>query len=132
VRTYFFNPFPPDSAAHFLGNYVYAFFKLHLPFLSFQTASEAILFLNELAYGFIAFFGLRAGRGSVKLLCLLFLAHVATLTLFEADFGSYFRHFSSVVLYLLPAFALFEERECLRKTAGCDHIWPEEGPRIER
>ncbi len=110
VRTFFTNPFPPDNALHFLANYGYAFVRLHLPFLFDLSVNEAVLFVNVLIYGWLLAGGIKGLCGPPRLMCLLFLAHISVLILFEPDVGSYFRHFSSVLLYLAPAWVLREER----------------------
>jgi hypothetical protein len=111
VRTAFFNPFQPDNVFGFVGNYGYAFLRLHFPIFWDLTPNEWILFLNVIIYAGLVKYGLRHLSGSRRLLAMLFLAHVTVLIFFEPDLGSYFRHFSSVFLYLLPAFALREEND---------------------
>ena len=110
IRTYFFNPFPPDSMLHFLGNYGYALVLLHFPFIKYITPKEVLMFVNVLFYGWLTLGGIVQLRGSLRLLPVLFAAHVAVLVLFEPDFGSYFRHFSSCLLYLMPVFLVYEIR----------------------
>ncbi len=110
VRTYFLNPFPSDNMAHFIGNYLYAFIMLNFPFLKAITAKEAVLFANVAVYGALMVVGLRRLQGPQRLLPLLFLSHVAVLTIFEPDYGSYFRHFSSVLFYLASPLIYLESR----------------------
>ena len=118
VRTLFTNPFPPDSGLHFLGNYAYALCLLNFPFLLDFSAKEVIMAVDIAINTWLIATGIRMLQGPQRLLTFLFVAHVTVLILFEPDFGSYSRHFSSVFLYLLPAFA-FQERkhaEVLRRT----------------
>jgi len=110
IRTLFFNPYPPDNLLHFLGNYGYAFGILNFPVLLYCTPKELLMFYNILFYGWLMFSGLWSLRGPLRVLPLLFLSHVAVLMLFEPDLGSYYRHFSSCIWYLLPIFTLYEER----------------------
>jgi hypothetical protein len=118
VRTLLTNPFPPDSGLHFLGNYAYALCFLNFPFLLDVSVKEVIMAVDIAVNTWLITTGIRMLQGPQKLLTFLFVAHVTVLILFEPDFGSYMRHFSSVFLYLLPAFA-FQERkhaEALRHT----------------
>ncbi len=110
VRTYFLNPFPSDNMVHFIGNYLYAFAMLNFPFLKAVTIKEAILFVNVLIGATLIVVGLRRLRGPIRLLPMLFLAHIAVLIIFEPDYGSYFRHFGSVLLYLMPPLTYLEKQ----------------------
>lgn len=110
TRTYFMNPLVSDGMFSFLGNYAYAFAMLHFPFLKAVTLKEVVLFLNVLIYGAWMITGIVRLQGPARMLPVLFAAHVSVLTIFEPDYGSYFRHFSSVILYLLPALIYREER----------------------
>ena len=116
IRTLFFNPFPPDSLTHFLGNYGYAFALLNFPFLFYFTPKELLMFFNIVFFAWLMLRGLRALQGPMWMLPALFLSHVSTLILFEPDLGSYYRHFSSAIWYLLPVFALYEEQKALALT----------------
>jgi hypothetical protein len=109
-RTAFFNPFVPDSAFAFLANYAYAGALLNFPFFRFVSPKEVLLFSNILVYAWLMFAGLRASNPNVRILSTLFLSHILVLWLFEPDLGSYFRHSSSVFVYLLPAFHYRETR----------------------
>ncbi len=110
VRTLFVNPFPPDGGLHFLGNYAYALCLLNFPFLLHVTANEVIMAVSIAVQAWLIISGIRMLQGPQRLLTFLFVAHITVLILFEPDFGSYTRHFSSVFLYLLPAFALQERK----------------------
>jgi hypothetical protein len=114
VRTAIYNPFDPESVWGFIGNYIYAFFRLHIPILWEMTANEWVLFVNVVIYAGLLRYSLLFLTGSRRLLALLFLSHITVYILFEPDLGSYFRHFSSVFLYLLPAFSASEERYTAR------------------
>jgi hypothetical protein len=120
VRTSFVNPFPPDSGMHFLGNYAYALCLLNFPFLMDVTLNEVVMFINVVIYASLIRFGVRHLPEPQRLLTFLFVAHITVLILFEPDFGSYVRHFSSVFLYLLPAFALQEQKhaQALKQNQG--------------
>jgi hypothetical protein len=110
VRTYFLDPFPSDNFFHFVANYSHAFAMLHFPFLKDLTIKEVILFLNVLLYGTVMIRGITCLEAPKRFLPLLFLAHITVLIIFEPDYGSYFRHFSSVILYLMPAIIYLEDR----------------------
>jgi hypothetical protein len=115
VRTAIYNPFPPDNAYHFGLNYLYTLVKLNLPILFDHTLNEIDLFLNILIYGALVYAGIRQRSASAtSLLPWLFLAHISVLIIFEPDSGSYFRHFSSVMVYLIPALRVVEERYAQR------------------
>lgn len=118
-RTAFFNPLVPDSLGHFLVNYVYAAILLNFPFVSFLSARDMVLFINVLIYASLVRTSLRHGAMREKTLATLFLSHVLVLWLFEPDLGSYFRHFSSVFAYLIPALALREQRFLIKREVPC-------------
>jgi hypothetical protein len=110
-RTIFFNPYPPDSFLHFWGNYIYALGVLNVPFVRVNniSANEFVIALNVAFFVWLLMAGQREG-GKSQALAMLFLSHIIVLNLFDPDLGSYFRHFSSVYLYLIPAFAWLELR----------------------
>ncbi len=110
VRTFFFNPYPTDSGIHFLANYIYALCLLNIPFLLDVTVNEVVLAVNIALLTWLIINSIRMIHGPQRLLTFLFLAHITILVLFEPDFGSYTRHFTSVFLYLLPAFAFQEQQ----------------------
>lgn len=114
-NTAFANPFPPVSAIAFWGNYAYTFLLLHFPFFHFFGIKEMLLFANILFYAWLMTKGWRLTDKKVSLLSQLFAAHVVILWLFEPDLGSYFRHFSSVYLFLIPSFAALEEKSLKQK-----------------
>ncbi|KAB0648475.1 hypothetical protein [Burkholderia territorii] len=105
ARTSFYNPFMPDSFAHFVGNYAYSLVRLNLPVLFSLdpkgVAMQALiaLFLGA-AWRRIPALPARDGHASPardgELLASLILGHVAVSMLFEPDLGSYLRHLSSV------------------------------------
>lgn len=105
ARTSFYNPFPPDSFVHFVGNYGYSLVRLNLPVLfSFDPKGWAMQALIALflcaawrrvpARRTVAD-AARPSRDGELLACLV-LGHVAVSMLFEPDLGSYLRHLSSV------------------------------------
>jgi len=122
VRTSIYNPFPPDNAWHFALNYIYVLARLNLPLLFDHTPNEFVLTLNLVIYGALVFMGIRRSSGTaMDFLPWLFLSHLLVLAIFEPDSGSYFRHFSSVLVYLIPTLRLVEQRyaaRTLRETTG--------------
>jgi hypothetical protein len=119
-RTLFFNAFPPNNPVHFIGNYFYAAAILNFPFLKFVSIKELVLFINIIIYGRLTVLGLRFGNQSTAILGKLFIAHILVFILFEPDLGSYFRHFSSLLLYLTPAFTLLENMKRNRSRKSWD------------
>lgn len=124
VHTAIYNPVTPDSAVHFMINYAYAAVRLTLPFLFRRSLSDWILFINVVFYSQLIYTGLKTHWGRpLVMLPLLFIAHALVLFMFEPDLGSYLRHISSVILYLLPSLRIveqqridkFERREAARK-----------------
>jgi hypothetical protein len=111
VHTAIMNPFPPDSAAHFIINYFYAVFRLLVPVATRQAPSDFVLLYNVLFFGYFLWVGVKnRGMGPVGLLPLLYIAHMLVLFIFEPDSGSFLRHASSIMLYLLPTISWVEER----------------------
>ncbi|WP_175778146.1 hypothetical protein [Burkholderia cenocepacia] len=110
ARTSFYNPFPPDSFVHFVGNYAYSLVRLNLPVLfSFDPKGVAMQVLIALFLG-AAWRRVPAppahdpatgfARHGELLACLL-LGHVAVSMLFEPDLGSYLRHLSSIAPFAI-------------------------------
>ncbi|HGL6716703.1 hypothetical protein NTJ56_18680 [Burkholderia contaminans] len=107
ARTSFYNPLPPDSFVHFVGNYAYSVVRLNLPvFFSFDPKGLAMqaliaLFLcaawRRLPVRRIDGHAIAPARDGELLACVV-LGHVAVSMLFEPDLGSYLRHLSSVAL----------------------------------
>lgn len=114
VRTLFANPYPPITLPNFLYNYFYAFALLNFPFWKFHTINEVILFVNVITWYSLTFIGLKYLRGPPFFLVCVFLGHLLVLPLFEPDLGSYLRHASSVIIYLVPALRLVERRRTER------------------
>jgi hypothetical protein len=110
-RTSFTNLVEPNSFLNFLVNYIYAAAILTFPFLKYASANEVFLFLNISAYSILIFLSVENGNWKYFPLTILFLSHVLVLWLFEPDLGSFFRHFSSVVIYVAPALKLLRHRE---------------------
>ena len=119
VRTAFNNPFPPDNALHFIGNYANAMLNLNVPFMFGFTSADLALCLNLLLYGWLTVSGISFLRGPLRLLPLLFLSHITIQMVFEPDSGSYFRHFSSLLLYLVPIWQFNE----IRHSAALQHSY---------
>jgi hypothetical protein len=111
VRTAIYNPYVPDGGVHFLINYAYAFLRLNLPILFSPTVSDILLFINVLIYGRMVYGGIKQRPITpMSLLPWLFLSHLVVLWVFEPDLGSYLRHFSSIIVYIIPAFREWEQR----------------------
>ena len=109
ARTAFVNIVEPGGYGNFLINYGYAIARLHLPFLfgPFRV-QEAYLLLNLAAYAGLVWVSLRSRSRFVQTPGLLFVSHFAVLMLFEPDLGSYLRHLSSALPYLVPAAVLLD------------------------
>ena len=111
VRTAIYNPYIPDNGFHFVLNYLYVFLKLNVPLIFDHTMNEVILTVNILFYGYMIYVGVRRRPVTpLNMLSWLFLSHVLVLAIFEPDSGSYFRHFSSVIVYIVPALRMVEQR----------------------
>ena len=111
VRTAIYNPYTPDNTLHFIANYGYAFLRLNLPIVFSPSVSDIILFINILIYGRMMYAGMRQRPITpLSLLPWLFLSHLVVLWVFEPDLGSYLRHFSSIIVYIMPAFREREQR----------------------
>lgn len=112
ARTSFYNPFPPDSFLHFVGNYAYSLVRLNVPVLfSFDPKGLAMQALVALFLGSAwrrlpaRQRGKRTERNAELLACLL-IGHVLVSMLFEPDLGSYLRHLSSIAPYAIALWAL--------------------------
>lgn len=109
IRTAFLNPYPADDAWHFLINYVYAAFRLHLPIFFTFSYKEILhiisvgIFLRFIPIGWKA-----KGDDASRLCSLLILAHILILIIFEPDLGSYLRHLTSIFLYMKPMMLLYD------------------------
>jgi hypothetical protein len=119
ARTAFANILPPIDLFSFVVNYVYAFLRLNLPifFASFGF-KELFLWANCIVYFALLWIGARSRRSEIVLPVVLFTAHLAVSWLFEPDLGSYLRHSSSVLLYLVPALALLNRAPATRRAIG--------------
>ncbi|WP_236872728.1 hypothetical protein [Burkholderia sp. NRF60-BP8] len=119
ARTSFYNPFPPDSFVHFVGNYAYSLVRLNLPvFFSFDPKGWAMqaliaLFLCAAWRRLPARPAIDGAAGQSRdgeLLACLVLGHVAVSMLFEPDLGSYLRHLSSVALFAVALWTIRTRR----------------------
>jgi hypothetical protein len=110
-RTVFYNLLPSDNIFNFIINYFYAIFRLNFAFLLSPRPQELFLALNLGVYFSLTLIGVRAADARVRLPTLLFVAHFGVMMLFEPDLGSYLRHTSSVLLYLVPALTLWDARQ---------------------
>ncbi|WP_241332069.1 hypothetical protein [Burkholderia cenocepacia] len=119
ARTSFYNPLPPDSFVHFVGNYAYSVVRLNLPvFLSFDPKGWAMqaliaLFLcaawRRLPVRHTDGHAAAPARHGELPACLV-LGHVAVSMLFEPDLGSYLRHLSSVALLAVALWSIRTRR----------------------
>jgi hypothetical protein len=109
VRTLIESPFPPTGLLNFLLNYMYAFLVCVFPLLIDRTPKELILIIFNLACAFLLVVGLRSKNHAACSLSRLFLAHFIVLLLFEPDLGSYLRHLSNAVLYLVSSMLALEK-----------------------
>lgn len=123
ARTAFMNLERPEDYWAFVKNYVYAAVRLNLPIFFGARVQELFLFLNVGLYLALftmgAFFNRIFGRAreyipagdyawSVQTSALLFGSHVLVLICFEPDLGSYLRHMSSALPYLVPVLIAFD------------------------
>ena len=105
-RTAFTNIASPASGAGFLVNYGYAATVLITPVLYFQTPSD---FFMQLMIGAMLLILYRArkrakrgfDRFEYRFFASLFIAHILVQLIFEPDLGSFTRHLTSVMLYLV-------------------------------
>lgn len=110
ARTAFGNLLPPSDLFNFVINYGYAIVKLNFSFLFDPGVREIFLSLNAMAFATLTWFGLRSRNEKVRTPALLFMAHFLVSMLFEPDLGAYLRHASSVILYLVPALVMLDNR----------------------
>ena len=109
IRTLIENPFSPAGFLSFLLNYSYAFMVCVFHLIIDCTPKEFILIIFNLVCAFLLVVGFRSENKAACSLSCLFLAHFVVLLLFEPDLGSYLRHLSSAVLYLLSSMLAWEK-----------------------
>lgn len=117
-RTAFTNIASPATGPGFLVNYAYAGTVLITPVLYFQTASD---FFMQLMIGAMLVILYRArkkarrghDRYETRFFASLFIAHILVQLIFEPDLGSFTRHLTSVLLYLI-AIKVAERKPFLR------------------
>lgn len=115
-RSAFSNLFYPDNALAFIGNYIYAFFKLNFAPLFYPGIREFYLLSITLIYGWLLYACIKS-KDKINLLCAtMLIAHFMVYWLFEPDLGSYMRHFSSVCLYLVPILISLDGRKKYENT----------------
>lgn len=128
ARTAFVNVVEPGGYGNFLINYGYAIARLHLPFLFGQfRMQEAYLLMNLAAYGWLVWTGLRSRDRLVQTPVLLVVSHFTVLMLFEPDLGSYLRHLSSALPYLVPAAVLLDRRAASLSSQIVRQSWLQPG-----
>ena len=110
IRSAFFNYVPPTDLASFIVNYVYAAARLNLSPLFYLSIKEVFLFINNITFMILMFFGMRNTDDKIRYPAFLFLSHILVLIIFEPDLGSYLRHSSSALLYLVPALVALDRR----------------------
>jgi hypothetical protein len=103
------NPYVVDSLGSFIGNYAHAFMRLNMPALYSRNIKDVVMNVSTLAYVYLIIRGYASRMPGAGLLTSLFVAHALVLCLFEPDLGSYFRHLSSIFLYLVPGILMFED-----------------------
>jgi len=109
-RTAFMNPLYPDTPLNFLGNYIYAFFRLNFAPFFYPGIRELFLMAIISLYGYLIYISVKS-RNNIAILCsCLIVAHIIVYCIFEPDLGSYLRHVSSTMLYLVPMLALLDKR----------------------
>ena len=125
VRSAFFNYVPPTDLASFIINYAYAAARLNLaPLFSFSM-KEIFLFANNVIFLALIYFGVKNSNEKIRYPAFLFLSHILVLIIFEPDLGSYLRHSSSVLLYLVPVMVSLDQRLLLR-------LLPSRQPSLQR
>jgi len=117
-RTAFTNITSPASGPGFLVNYVYAATVLITPVIYFHTASDFFMQWMIAAMLFILYRARKkARRGQdrfeTRFFASLFIAHILVQLIFEPDLGSFTRHLTSVLLYLI-AIKVSERKPFLR------------------
>jgi hypothetical protein len=106
-RTAFTNIASPSNGAGFLVNYGYAATVLITPVLYFQTASDVFMQLMIATMLFILYKARRRSRRrgedrfELRFFASLFVAHILVQLIFEPDLGSFTRHLTSVILYIV-------------------------------
>lgn len=109
-RTAFANPIQSLGWLSFLGNYFYAFLRLNLPVLFSLTLNEAILTVFSTAWFYVIWVASAAKDWRSQFAARLMMAHLLVLWIFEPDLGSYLRHYSSCLLYLVLMLQAVERR----------------------
>lgn len=106
-RTAFTNIASPSNGVGFLVNYGYAATVLITPILYFQTASDVFMQLMIATMLFILYKARRVSRRAgqdrfeLRFFASLFVAHILVQLIFEPDLGSFTRHLTSVILYII-------------------------------
>jgi len=106
-RTAFTNIASPGNGVGFLVNYGYAATVLITPVLYFQTASDVFMQLMIATMLFILYKARRRSRRAghdrfeLRFFASLFVAHILVQLIFEPDLGSFTRHLTSVILYII-------------------------------
>lgn len=105
-RTAFTNIASPGNGPGFLVNYGYAATVLITPVLYFQTASDVFMQMMIAAMLIILYKARQKSRRhpdrfEPRFFGSLFTAHILVQLIFEPDLGSFTRHLTSVLLYLI-------------------------------
>lgn len=117
-RSAFMNPHQSPTFAAFAQNYLYAAARLNLPVLFNAGIKEAFLMINTMFYFILVGIGLFWGNERTKFATLVFVSHIAVLTIFEPDLGSYLRHAGTALVFLAPAIMTLDRLLAVRKVLG--------------
>lgn len=109
-RTAFSNPIQSVGWLGFLGNYAYAIVRLNLPILFSQAANELVLTFFAMLWLYVIWLAGKIGDWRARFAARLMMSHLLVLWIFEPDLGSYLRHFSSCIVYLVPMLRAIEAR----------------------
>lgn len=107
-RTAFSNPIQSGGWIGFLINYCAAVVRLNFPLLYWQTLNEVAMTLFSGSWFYFMYRGVKTQDWRALFMVRLLLCHLLILWIFEPDLGSYLRHLSSCVLYLIPIFRAVE------------------------
>jgi hypothetical protein len=110
-ETIYFNPYPPINGFNFILNYFSALIHFNMPLLTSININTIFLQIYIFILLVVIYMHDWKLNRLVSIYLLLFFSHSIVLILFEPDSGSYLRHLSSVVVFLMPAIVeVFYER----------------------
>lgn len=108
-RTAFMNPVEGVGWIPFLMNYLYAAARLSFPIFFSTAPQELFLTLVSVSWFWLVWRGFRSRDEVARRAAALIVSHMAILWLFEPDLGSYLRHLTSMLVYLLPLLHLVDD-----------------------